>query len=682
MESTRGLYRLNKVIASPDSETIWITENEKHASQLISIGVQATTSGLNVSPSSVDWSALKGRKIIIWPSDTRIEARANEFVLEMNTIFRRLNCSVQAVDISQTKSTDVNKFTLDMKDIINPHDTTDGNDAINWLFDHEGITKDELMALPLVSLEFNNNKKKDEKVKSTMSTDQSSKNNQSNSQSQALIELTKDFEFFHAADTKTYVSVPINSHRENHSIRSKVFSHLLQGRFFSEYERGVSRIALDDALGVFESKAMFKGEEHEVHVRVAEDDHHTNIYIDLGNKLWQVAKVTIDGWEITQDTQVKFIRPRGMLELPLPTKGGSLEDLRSFINLPDEESWVLLVSYILFSLTPKGPFPILIVQGEQGAAKSTFCRVIRSLVDPATSPLRSMPTKIGDLMLAAQNGWLMTYDNLSGLSSVLSDALCRLSTGAGFAIRELYSSSTETIYEASRPVCLNGITEFATRDDLLDRALILKLPSIPDDQRRDEKSFWKEFAKAQPGILGGLLDVLSKALKYLPDVELENSPRMADFAKFSIAVERAMGWHEGEFIKAYNSNRILSTELSIEADPVALAIIHLDKDKCKATASVLLDVLSNQVSEIVRRSSSWPKTPNWLSNRIDRLRPALRKIGIEVEFRREGSGGTRYITIIKTDKFNGSSVRTISLHNQQSSIDDGLDDLMNDDEDF
>ena len=295
MESTRGLYRLNKVIASPDSETIWITENEKHASQLISIGVQATTSGLGISPSAVDWSALKGRRIIIWPIDTRIEAKTNKFVLEVNTILKQLNCSVQAVDINQLKpadgtdTTDVNKFTLDMKDIINPHDTTDVNDAINWLFDHEGITKDELMALPLVSLEFNNNKKKDEKVKSTMSTDQSSKNNQSNSQSQALIELTKDFEFFHAADTKTYASVPINNHRENHSIRSKVFSHLLQGRFFSEYERGVSRIALDDALGVFESKAMFKGEEHEVHVRVAEDDHHTNIYIDLGNKLWQVA---------------------------------------------------------------------------------------------------------------------------------------------------------------------------------------------------------------------------------------------------------------------------------------------------------------------------------------------------------------------------------------------------------
>ena len=97
MENTRGLYRLNKVIASPDSETIWITENEKHASQLISIGVQATTSGLGISPSAVDWSALKGRRIIIWPIDTRIEAKTNKFVLEVNTILKQLNCSVQAV---------------------------------------------------------------------------------------------------------------------------------------------------------------------------------------------------------------------------------------------------------------------------------------------------------------------------------------------------------------------------------------------------------------------------------------------------------------------------------------------------------------------------------------------------------------------------------------------------------
>ena len=684
MENTRGLYRLNKVIASPDSETIWITENEKHASQLISIGVQATTSGLGISPSAVDWSALKGRRIIIWPIDTRIEAKTNKFVLEVNTILKQLNCSVQAVDINQLKpadgtdTTDVNKFTLDMKDIINPHDTTDGNDAINWLFDHEGITKDELMALPLVSLEFNNNKKKDEKVKSTMSTDQSSKNNQSNSQSQALIELTDDFNFFHAPDTKTYASVPINSHRENHNIRSKVFSRLLQGRYYKKYGKSLNKNALDEALNIFESKAMFEGEQHNVYVRVAGDGCH--IYIDLGDKLWQVAKVIPGSWEITQKVPVKFIRPKGMLELPIPIKGGSLETLKEFINLPDEESWVLLVSYLLFSLTPKGPFPILIVQGEQGAAKSTFCKVIRSLIDPATSPLRSMPTNTRDLMLAAQNGWLMVYDNLSGLSSVLSDALCRLSTGAGFATRELYSDSAETLFEASRSVCLNGITEFATRDDLLDRALILKLPSIPDEQRKDEKSFWANFELMQPYILAGILDVLSKALKYLPEIDLEYTPRMADFSKFSSAVEIAMGWHEGTFMSAYNHNRMLSTEMSLESDPVAQAILSLEKEKWRGTATELMDELELKVSETIKRSTSWPKAASWLSNRIKRLAPALRKVGIEVEFDRDGVNGTRYISILQTDQFTSSSVRTARLLKKQSTIDDDLDDLM--DEDF
>lgn len=210
--------------------------------------------------------------------------------------------------------------------------------------------------------------------------------------------------------------------------------------------------------------------------------------------------------------------------------------------------------------------------------------------------------------------------------------------------------------------------------------MILQLPSIPDDQRRDEKSFWKEFTKAQPRILGGLLDVLSKALNYLPDVELENTPRMADFAKFSIAVERAMGWHTNTFMSAYNGNRMLSTEMSLESDPVALAVINLDVKKWKGTATGLHEMLSNQVTDTVRRSKSWPDSPNWLSNRLKRIVPPLRKIGIEVEFERESSN--RYITIIKTDKFTVSSVRAVTLLNQYSSIDDDLDDIMNDDDDF
>jgi hypothetical protein len=38
----------------------------------------------------------------------------------------------------------------------------------------------------------------------------------------------------------------------------------------------------------------------------------------------------------------------------IPIKGESIETLKEYINLPGEESWILLVSYLLFSLTPKG----------------------------------------------------------------------------------------------------------------------------------------------------------------------------------------------------------------------------------------------------------------------------------------------------------------------------------------
>ena len=111
-------------------------------------------------------------------------------------------------------------------------------------------------------------------------------------------------------------------------------------------------------------------------------------------------------------------------------------------------------------------------------------------MDPNTAALRSTPRDERDLVIAATNGWLIALDNLSHLSDWLSDALCRLATGSGFATRELYTNAEEAIFAAQRPVVMNGIEEVATRGDLLDRALILYLPTIPEAKRQDDKAFW------------------------------------------------------------------------------------------------------------------------------------------------------------------------------------------------
>jgi hypothetical protein len=67
-----------------------------------------------------------------------------------------------------------------------------------------------------------------------------------------------------------------------------------------------------------------------------------------------------------------------------------------------------------------------------------------------------------------------------------------------------------------RPIILNGIEDFVTRGDLADRAVVLVLTEIPDDKRCDAETFWGEFERAAPLILGALLDAVAFGLKTLP----------------------------------------------------------------------------------------------------------------------------------------------------------------------
>ena len=138
------------------------------------------------------------------------------------------------------------------------------------------------------------------------------------------------------------------------------------------------------------------------------------------------------------------------------------------------------------------------VTGEQGSCKSTCCRLIRGLIDPNQAMLRSEPREVRDLMIAAKNGWILAYDNLSNILPWMADALCRLATGGGFGTRELYTDDEEIIFDSMRPVILNGIEDMATRSDLADRAVSLTLPTIPESQRRTEAELWRAMRRLGP----------------------------------------------------------------------------------------------------------------------------------------------------------------------------------------
>ena len=328
-----------------------------------------------------------------------------------------------------------------------------------------------------------------------------------------------------------------------------------------------------------------------------------------------------------------------MRALPEPERGGEITALRTFLNLASEDDFNLAVAWLLAALRPTGPYPVLVLTGEQGSAKSTCAQMLRALVDPHEAALRAPPRNEHELFIAAWNTHVLAFDNLSTVPAWLSDALCRLSTGAGFAARKLYTDDEESVISAARPVILNSIDAVVTRGDLADRALVLTLKAIQKTERKPESELWADFERVRPQILGALLDAMVVGLRRCPEVRLNELPRMADFATWVVACEPGV-FAEGAFLHAYERNREGAVTTVIEASLVAGAICDLMRKRrgrvWEGTATELYRELTRRVGESVAKTRGWPGNAQWLSQRLDRLTPALRQIGITVEWRKSG----------------------------------------------
>jgi hypothetical protein len=235
---------------------------------------------------------------------------------------------------------------------------------------------------------------------------------------------------------------------------------------------------------------------------------------------------------------------------------------------------------------------------------------------------------------------------VSGLPAWISDTLCRLATGGGFAVRQLYTDQDEVLFDAARPVILNGIEDIVTRPDLADRAVFLTLEPIPEERRRPEAELWAAFEAERPRILGVLLDAMVQGLRRLPETRLEKLPRMADFALWATACEAALR-PAGTFWSAYCGNRDEAVEGVIDADPVAAATLAFmaPGTMWTGTALDLLGALDAAAGERAAKAKTWPHSPRALAGRLRRAAPFLRKVGIEIDFGHEGRGRARTRTI-------------------------------------
>ena len=482
----------------------------------------------------------------------------------------------------------------------------------------------------------------------------------------AMVKLVLErAELFHTPDSEAYASIEFDGHRENHRIRGRRFKQWTMKLYFDAYQsEGDSDLgllanlfggskkggpvpgaqAVRDAVATLEGLAVFQGDELDIFVRIAEFGEH--VFLDLANETWEAIEITTTGWQVVSGPPVKFVRPEGMRPLPTPVKGGALDQLRRFVNVEDA-AWPLIAGFIAGMVRPRGPYIILNLLGEQGSAKSTAAKYIRRVVDPATPIHRTRPRNEHDLVIGAARSWILSFDNLSGLPDWFSDALCRLATGGGYGARMLYSDDDEKLFDAQRPIILNGIEELATRGDLLDRSILVTLPVL--DGVRRERELDEEFDAAHPGILGAVLDAVVVALDGSDKVEFEDKVRMADAAAWMVAAEEALGLESGSFMDAYRENRAEAVALTLEASKVAAELLSFmdRKQEWTATATELLEALNLRASEETRRAKEWPKSGRGLSGKLRRLAPALRRSGLHLEFDREGHERSRTVRIVK-----------------------------------
>ncbi len=606
----RPLFGLDRLAQRPSASVI-VVEGEKAsdaAASLLPDHVAVTSPNGSQSAAKADWGALAGRHVIIWPDADEAGAKYAETV---GGLLAPIAASVK-------------RLTL-------PPAAKPGWDAADAL--SEGW--DRARAGAFIGT----------------AADQPGERPRRPRQAESLLDLIDDAELWHSSDREAFASITISGHVENWKVRSKSFKLWALRRYFETTGAAPGGQAIEDAMRVVEARAIFEGAEHAPFVRIAE--HQGDLFLDLADDQWRAVRIRggPQGWEIVDRPPIKFLRSSAMQALPVPEPGGMIEELRDLINVETEGDFKLVVAWLVGAFHPRGPYSILALNGEQGSAKSTLSKLLRSMIDPNTAPIRSAPRDEQTLILAATNSWVAAFDNLSDVQSWFSDALCRLLTGGGFSTRELFTDYGEIVVHVARPVILNGIPDLASRADLADRAIHLTLPAIEEEARRSEEEVWADFETRRPLMLGALLDAVAGALHHRGEIP-PLLTRMADFTGWVCGAEQALGWERGDFLRAYTRNRQGAVDTTIEADPIGPALQALVAVKdWEGTSTKLLEEMALHVPDIVRKSRTWPSAIK-LRGRLRRLGPPLRtkEIILDLNFRSTDAKRERLIVIRRADR--------------------------------
>jgi len=368
------------------------------------------------------------------------------------------------------------------------------------------------------------------------------------------------------------------------------------------------------------------GDKRELFLRVAWEDE--RLYYNLSWKNNRAIEITADGWQLTGLPPI-FKHYQHQIPQVEPVKGGELNRIWEFVNIAPADRHLFL-AVVASWFIPGISHPVMILHGQPGTGKTTTAKFIKQVVDPSPVLTGGIPRDDKDIGMQFNQNWLVCFDNLNHLKPWLSDTLCRAVTGEGKYTRQLYTDDTPFLTQYQRCICLNGIGSPVTRDDLLDRSVVIRIDR--PEHRRAETVLMKGWAKELPGILGVFFRAISIGIRNLSSISEEQPFRMADFARWGKAIAPGLGFSVEEFEAVYRRSIASKWTESLETNPFSAAIVSLvgrNGRYWEGTASELSQALAADVRLSRRDITLFSLDPRWISEELTRITPALEHYGIK-----------------------------------------------------
>lgn len=611
------LYGSERVAAFDRSRPVFLTEGERAADALAAVGCQvvATVTGASGTPGPAALAVLAGLDVVLWPDADAVGAA------HMQRVAAALTGVARSVRV------------------WSPAGLPPNGDAIEWLAAHPGAdveaaalaeAVDPAPAGALADLDTGDD---DEPERETAAQ-------------RLLRRMLAVGDLFRSPSGDAYITMPsLAGVTETHLVDSAPVAHRMRVDELAETGRTCSSQVVGEVVATLAARASCGTAVREVGQRCLWVD--GRCYFDLADAAGRVVEIDATGWRVLTGPPagVAIERTATCRPAPTPEPGGNLAEVWEALPGLPESARALVLAWLAATLAPQGPYPVLVVTGEQGSGKSTLLRRLLGLVDPRFPALRSLSRDPYDLAIAARGQHAIAFDNVSQIAPELSDALCGLATGSGWATRTLYSTAGETVWSLSRPLALNGICDL-DRPDLLDRALVATLQPIPESERRTEHDLERSWARVRGRALGLLLTAVGRGIARLPTVELAGSPRMADACRWATAALEGPGGllPDGAVLAAMRTNQREQVEQLAAADPLAAAVVRLierhDGEPVAASPPELLRHLVEGMTDDERRQL--PRSPAVLGRSLRRLAPTLRTAhGLDVDLFARVHGGRR-----------------------------------------